>query len=144
MYPPGGLPRQRPVRPNTIKQRISILLADDDAEFCEAIREWVEKEPGFVVVGEARDGRQAVALAATHAPDVILMDVAMPVCSGVDATRKILKDRPETRIIALSFNGEKQFRRAMRDAGASAYVNKADVAEQLLPLIRAAVGLSQN
>lgn len=117
--------------------RINILLADDDAAFCQALRDWFDREPGLHVVGEARDGREAVSLALELEPDIILMDVAMPHLNGIEATRKIISARPDVRVIALSFHTEKRLRAEMLRAGASAYILKENVFLELLPAIRA-------
>lgn len=119
------------------KHPIKILLADDDAEFCQALRDWFDKEPELNVVGEARDGREAVSLALELEPNIILMDVVMPRLNGIEATRSIISTQAVIGVIALSFHAEKRFRAEMRSAGASAYVLKENVTQELVPIIRA-------
>jgi len=72
-------------------QRISVLLAEDHTVVREGFRRMLELDGGFDVVGEAQDGRQAVGLAIKLRPDVVLMDIAMPLLNGLEATRQILK-----------------------------------------------------
>ncbi len=76
------------------------------------------------VVAEASDGREAVRLAKAHQPDLIVMDIAMPSLNGVEATRQILRDLPETKVLALSMHAERPFVRRMLEAGAVAYLLK--------------------
>lgn len=114
---------------------INILLADDDAAFCQALRDWLE--PELTVVGEARDGREAVSLALELEPDIILMDVAMPGMNGIEATREIVSSHAAIRVIALSLHAEKRLREEMLRAGASAYVLKENMFQELLSVIRA-------
>jgi DNA-binding NarL/FixJ family response regulator len=118
---------------------INILLADDDIRFCQAVKDWIQKDPGFRVVGEAHDGRQAVSLATTLKPDVILMDLAMPEFNGIDATREITHSHDTVRVIAMSLHSENRLKTEMFRAGAADYVIKENIARDLLPAIRAVV-----
>ncbi len=122
----------------SVKQ-IRILLVDDQSLFREALRTLLSLQPDFDIVGEAPNGEHAVALAAQLTPDVILMDLRMPVLNGVDATRRIVAARPAARIIVLTtFDEDAEVFEALR-AGAIGYLLKASPAEKLCGSIRAAV-----
>jgi len=123
-------------RVKIVNRLINILLADDDVNFCRVVRDWVDKEPGLCVVGEAHNGRQAVAMAMEMKPDIVLMDVAMPDLNGIDATREIVDSQVGIRVIGISSHIEKQLQLAMLRAGACSYIVKENVARDLLPAIR--------
>lgn len=82
--------------------RTTVLLAEDHMLVREGLRRLLESEPDLEVVGEAPDGRQAITMAVQLSPDVVLMDIAMPGLNGLEATRQILKFRPETKIVVLT------------------------------------------
>ncbi|MDT8335095.1 MAG: response regulator transcription factor, partial [Desulfurivibrionaceae bacterium] len=88
---------------------ISVLLADDHKIMRAGLRSLLEKSPEVSVVAEADDGRQAVQLAGQLRPDVVVMDVSMPKLNGIEATRQIMAELPETKIIALSMHSDKRF-----------------------------------
>src|SRR5207253_9485008 len=95
--------RRRVRRPGEAADRMtSVLLADDQALVRVGLRKILENEPDTTVVAEAGDGEEAVAEAARHRPDVVLMDIRMPVLDGIEATRRILRDRPATRVLILT------------------------------------------
>ena len=83
-------------------KRITVLLAEDHMVVREGLRALLEAEGDIEVVGEAATGRQAVELTRKLRPDVVVMDIAMPVLNGLEATRQIRKARPETRVLILS------------------------------------------
>lgn len=114
---------------------IRVLLADDHELFLQGLRALLEKEPGLEVIGEAGDGRAAVRLARERAPDVVLMDVAMPAMNGVEATRRILAERPATKVLCLSMHADRQFVSAVLEAGAVGYLLKDCVLEELVRAI---------
>jgi DNA-binding NarL/FixJ family response regulator len=116
----------------------TILLADDHALVRECLRALLSEHPGFRVVGEADSGRAAVRLARELRPDVVLMDVTMPGLNGIEATRSIRRDNPETRVVAVSMHPERQFVSQMLDADASGYVLKGCPFDELLAAIEAA------
>jgi DNA-binding NarL/FixJ family response regulator len=87
------------------------------------------------VIGEARDGQEAVELALQTRPDVVLMDITMPRLSGIEATRYITARLPEVRVIGLSMHTGDDMAQAMRDAGAVAYLNKSEAADTLVATI---------
>ncbi|UCE64871.1 MAG: response regulator transcription factor [Nitrospirota bacterium] len=116
---------------------IHILLVDDHKIFREGIRALLEKEPNFVVVGEAQDGREAVELAKEKRPDIVIMDVSMPRLSGPEATRQIIAACPDVRIVCLSMFAEQRFITAALEAGAKGYVLKDCSWEEVAQAIQA-------
>jgi PAS domain S-box-containing protein len=115
---------------------LRVLLADDHKIVREGIECMLIGKPDIEVVGQAGNGREAVDLAYKLEPDVVVMDVSMPVMSGDEATRQIKEYLPQTRIIALSMHDEAQVTNRMRSAGATAYVLKTAPSEELLAAIR--------
>lgn len=103
---------------------ITVLLADDHALVRRGFRRLLEDDPAIAVVGEASDGTEAVRLAASLKPDVVVMDCAMPGTTGLAATRQILESRPDTAIVMLSMHAEETFVRQALDAGARGYILK--------------------
>ena len=104
--------------------RITVLLADDHALVRRGFRRLLEDDPDLAVVGEASNGDEAIALAASLAPHVIVMDAAMPGTSGLAAIRVILERRPTARILMLSMHSEETLVRQAMAAGACGYVLK--------------------
>jgi DNA-binding NarL/FixJ family response regulator len=96
----------------------------------------LHREPGIRVVAQAADGEEAVRMARALKPDVAVLDVSMPRMTGLEAARRILNDLPRTRIIGLSMHHDADMGRAMREAGAAAYLSKDRAAEDLAALIR--------
>jgi PAS domain S-box-containing protein len=116
--------------------RLRVLLADDHEIVREGLASLLQEEAGIEVVGQAANGREAVDLAARLRPDVVVMDVAMPLINGDEATRQIRAHLPQTRIVALSMYEEADLVERMRRAGAETYVLKTAPAEVLLAAIR--------
>ena len=121
-----------------MSEQISVLLVDDHALVRQGVRAFLETQPDISVVGEAASGKEAVKLAAEHAPDVALMDLIMPGMDGVEATR-LLKDRsPRTRVIVLtSYHDDEHIFPAIR-AGALSYVLKDVGPQELAEAVRKA------
>ncbi|MBN1837752.1 MAG: response regulator, partial [Spirochaetales bacterium] len=113
-----------------------VLIADDHAVVRQGFASLMQRTPEIEVVALASDGEMAVRLADSLRPEVVLMDVAMPQMSGIEATRRIHRDHPEIRVIGLSVHDEKETRRAMLEAGAVEYLTKDGPAELLLTAIR--------
>lgn len=119
-------------------KRLRILLADDQSLFREALRTLLSLQPDFDIVAEAENGERALALARAHKPDVILMDLRMPVMGGVEATRRIMAAVPGSRVVVLTtFDEDEEIFEAMR-AGALGYLLKACSADKLNESVRAA------
>lgn len=105
-------------------EKISVLLVDDHSLVRRGFRRMLEDEPDINVVGEASDGREAVDLARSLKPQVIVMDCALPEINGLQATRKILEFAPQTLVLMLSMHTEETWVRQAMDAGARGYVLK--------------------
>jgi two-component system, NarL family, response regulator NreC len=108
-----------------------LVLADDTKEFRQYLRVLLDKDPGFTVLGEAEDGQAAIRLARELEPDIVIMDVAMPTTTGIEATRQIVASLPRIKVLALSVHADRRFVEAMLDAGASGYVLKDDMLTEL-------------
>lgn len=119
---------------------IRILLADDHKIMRDGLRSLLEKQPGMEVVGEAVNGREAVQLAQRSKPDVVIMDINMPVLRGVEATRQIVAALPEVKVIALSVHSEISRVVAILQAGASGFLPKDSPFEELAHAINTVVG----
>ncbi|MFN8493078.1 MAG: response regulator transcription factor [Caldilineaceae bacterium] len=115
---------------------IKILLADDQALFREGLRMVLATQPDFEVVGEATNGAEALQLAAMLHPDIILMDMRMPVLGGVEATRRLRATQPECRVIVLTTFDEDELLFDGLRAGAVGYLLKAVSSPRLLEAIR--------
>ena len=119
--------------------KISVLLVDDHSLVRRGFRRILEDEPDIEVAGEAADGVEAVRLAKQFAPKVVVMDCAMPNMNGLQATRKILEQQPQTLILMLSMHPEETLVRQALDAGARGYVLKNAVDLELGAAIRRVV-----
>jgi LuxR family maltose regulon positive regulatory protein len=115
---------------------ISVFLVDDHALFRSGLCMLLEREPDLSVIGEAGDGRTAFELVGDLAPDVIVMDIGMPDMDGIQATRQITSEAPDTKIIALSIHSEKDFVQEMLLAGAVGYILKESAPEEIINGIR--------
>jgi len=114
---------------------IRILLADDHSVSREELAALLKRDPDLDIIGEASDGQMAVTLAQELHPDVVIMDVRMPVKNGIEATRLITSDRPETKVIGFTMYSEEGLNTAMRRAGAAACISKSDPVEALIAAI---------
>ena len=117
-------------------KRIRILLADDHAVVRQGLRALLEAEGDIAVVGEAENGRQAVAQAKKTLPDVVIMDVAMPGMNGLEATRQIVRNIPSSKVLVLTSYGDDDYVTQLLEAGASGYLVKQTAAADLLKAIR--------
>jgi len=104
--------------------KISVLLVDDHSLVRRGFRRMLEDEADIAVLGEASDGLEAVKLALELRPDVVVMDCALPGMSGLEATRRILEGRPQSRVLMLSMHPEETLVRQALEAGASGYILK--------------------
>ncbi len=115
---------------------ITVLLAEDHMIVREGLRALLKLEADIEVVGEAENGRQAVALASKLCPDVIVMDIAMPLLNGMEATRQILQTSPSTKVIVLSAHSDDAYVDQVMALGASGYLIKQTAAHVLPQAIR--------
>lgn len=115
---------------------LRILLADDHRILRQGLRRLLELEDDMEVVGEAADGHEAVNMARLMQPDIIIMDISMPGMNGIDATRTIMADMPDVRIVGLSMHETSAVVASMLEAGAKAYLAKGCPVEDLTAAIR--------
>ncbi len=118
---------------------IRILLADDHRIVREGIKALIEKQTNMEVITETEDGRMTVQLALQLLPDVVIMDVGMPDMNGIEATRQIIANAPDVKIIALSMHSDRRFVAEMLKAGASGYLLKDCAFEELINAINAVI-----
>ena len=114
----------------------NIMIVDDSSEFRHQLKKFLLYESEINIVGEASNGKQAIAKAIKLKPDIVLMDVSMPVINGLEATRKILADIPETKVVMLSIYDIEEYKQAASETGAVGYVIKKNVVSELLPTIK--------
>src|SRR5215218_9592035 len=117
--------------------KLRVLLADDHNVVRAGLRSLIDAQDDMEAVGEAADGEAICRLAADLAPDVIVMDVSMPILGGARATERIKRDRPETKVLALTVHEDRGYLQQLLQAGASGYLLKRAAAEDLIHAIRA-------
>ena len=117
-------------------EKITVLLVDDNAAVRRGLRTLLESEGCFAVVGQARNGRDAVKMALTLRPDVILMDIAMPVLNGLEATRQIRAANPAANVLILSAHSDDGYIEQLITVGAAGFLEKLTAAELLSTAIR--------
>lgn len=117
-------------------KRITVLLADDNGAMRRGFRKILELEDDLEVVGEAKDGRQAVAMVKKLRPALVLMDIAMPLLNGLQAIRQILKAVPATKILMLSVHSDDVYVEEATDSGAMGYLIKQTSADTVCRAIR--------
>lgn len=151
---PGGAPEPSPSEEQSAASReilqtccrsntCRVLIVDDHKIMREGLFKLLQYEAGFEVVGQAADGQQAVQLAEQLKPDVIIMDINMGEMSGIEATRRIVANNPETKVIGLSMHDDRNVVKAMRDAGAAAYLTKMGPSDDLIAAVRACVSVQR-
>ena len=116
---------------------LRILLADDHTVVRQGLRKVLEERPEWQVVAEAGDGREAVRLAEQHKPDVAVVDVAMPLLNGIEATRQITRRTPQTKVLVLSMYPDEAYVTQMLKAGATGYLLKDSADVDLLEAVQA-------
>jgi len=117
-------------------KKITVLLAEDHTIVREGFRKMLELEDDLDVVGEAQDGRQAVALANKVRPDVVLMDIAMPLLNGLEATRQVLKALPSTKVLILSAHSDDAYVKTAAESGAVGFLLKQTSAHDVCRAVR--------
>ena len=117
-----------------------VLIVDDHEAFRSGLKAVINHQADMEVVGEAENGEKAVALSRELLPDVILMDVKMPVMDGAEATSRILAETPGMKVLALSIYDDDEFMAGMTRAGALGYILKGCDSEELTDAIRRAAG----
>ena len=117
-------------------KQITVLLAEDHTIVREGFRKMLELEKDFQIVGEAQDGRQAVALVKKLRPEVVLMDIAMPLLNGLEATRQVIKAFPATKIIILSAHSDDAYVKDATESGAVGFLLKQTSAHEVCRAIR--------
>ena len=118
-------------------EQIRILLSDDHNILRDGMRLLLERQPGFVVVAEASDGRETLDLVQNHQPDVVVMDIAMPNMNGIEATRRITEKYPRMGVVILSMHYDESYVIRSLKAGARAYLLKDAVKSELIAAIHA-------
>ena len=117
-------------------ETLRVLIADDHAIVRAGIRLLLDSQEGIEIVGEAKDGAEAVAKTRELAPDVVLMDVAMPGLSGLEATREIRQTNPDTRVLMLTMHDDEEYFFQAVSLGASGYILKEATPEEVVSAIR--------
>jgi DNA-binding NarL/FixJ family response regulator len=120
--------------------KLRVFLADDHNVVREGLKGLVDAQDDMEVVGEAADGLSACERALSLGPDVVIMDVSMPGLGGAEATERITRTRPEIRVLALTVHEDRTYLRQLLEAGASGYVLKRAVAEELIRAVRTVAG----
>jgi two-component system, NarL family, nitrate/nitrite response regulator NarL len=118
-----------------VSNKIRVLIADDHRLFAETLEALLATEDRVEVVGSARDGKEAVRLTRKLRPDVVLMDISMPVMDGFEATRRIRKDRQDACVLMLTGSNSRADVDLARKAGAAGYVTKDRIAAELVDAI---------
>ncbi len=121
-------------------ERVGIVIADDHELLRRGLCSVLAERPDWRVLGEAANGREAVRLAASLMPAVVVLDVTMPELNGLEATRQILAAAPETRVLILSVHESEQIVREVLEAGAQGYLLKSDAGRELIRAIDALLG----
>ncbi len=117
---------------------IKVLIVDDNAKFKKSVKNLLSNEQDIEVIGEAREGKEAILKAKELKPDIVLMDVRMPKMGGIEATRRISQIMPETKIIILTIYDIDEYRNAATNSGAVAFVLKKFMRDNLIQTIREA------
>lgn len=128
----------------TPSSRAKLLLVDDHEMTLDVLKEILGHLPDLQIVGSAHSGEEAVTLSRTVEPDLVLMDLMLPGIDGVEATRQILAERPNTRVAFLSMYIEEENIYRAKEAGALAYLFKIDSSKRLIPCLRAIIAGETN
>lgn len=118
-------------------RKIKILFADDHGIVRDGLRALLKSDPGISIVGEARDGEQAVHMTTRLRPDIAILDISMPKLNGIEATRIIKRDSPQTKVLILTIHEKEEFIYEMIQAGAGGYVLKNAEKKEIFAAVRA-------
>ena len=116
--------------------KIRLLIIDDCRDFRETMRLAMDSQPDIDVVGEGENGLDALEKAMEVSPNIVLMDIGMPVMGGIEATSRLKERLPDVKVIGLSVHENEEYHRSMMEAGASTYVSKETPLPDLLKAIR--------
>ena len=116
---------------------LRLLVADDHEIVRKGLRTLLEAQPGWEVIGEAEDGRKTVSMVNELKPDVVVLDISMPVLNGLEATKQITKNTPQTKVLVLTMHEADPLIREVLDAGARGYLLKTDAGRDLLTAVDA-------
>jgi len=119
-----------------MSKSIKVLIADDHNVVREGLRILISSDPELEVAGEAQNGQEAIRMAVSLKPDVVIMDLAMPRANGLEATRAIQRQAPDTKVLVLSAYQDDETIRNVLETGASGYITKHSAASELLKAIR--------
>lgn len=119
-----------------MKENIRILLVDDHSIARESLAVLLTQQQDMDIIGEASDGQMAIEMTHKLRPDAVIMDVRMPVLDGIEATRLIMSDYPNTKVIGFTMNAEADLCAAMENAGAAACISKSVPGEVIIAAIR--------
>jgi DNA-binding NarL/FixJ family response regulator len=134
---------RHPIEPKqgtTGKDEIRLVIADDHRLFLMGLRQFLGKQPGIHVVGEAVTGLEAVAAAAEHHPHILLLDISMPGINGIEAARRVHEETPGTRVIILSMYADRRYVTESLRAGAMGYLLKSSPPAEVIRAIRKVSG----
>jgi CheY-like chemotaxis protein len=132
----NAIPLNQSGQGHSKKKLVRILLVDDHAMIREGIRTLLEHHADFSIVGEAKNGEEALEMTNHVLPDVVIMDVNMPILNGIEATKFLTKEHPAVRVIGLSVHEDQQIETLLREAGAAMYVTKGSVVSKLVDAVR--------
>ena len=115
---------------------VTVVVVDDDPEYRRIARQLLAQESEFVLVGEAADGEEALALVRREQPDVLVSDLVIPRLDGIELTRRVREELPDTRIVLISSYTEDAYEMLASDSGADAFVSKQVITSSLVAAIR--------
>lgn len=116
---------------------IKVLLVDDHAIIREGLRSLLKKQPEMEVIADTGDGRKAIELVRELLPNIVIMDITMPGLNGIEATRQIIAEFPDVKVIALSIHSKRRYVADMLSAGATGYILKECLFDELVQAIKA-------
>ena len=116
---------------------IKVLLVDDHAIIREGLRSLLERQPEMEVIADTDDGRKSIELVRELLPDIVIMDITMPGLNGIEATRQIIAEFPDVKVIALSIHSKRRYVADMLSAGATGYILKECLFDELVQAIKA-------